>query len=492
MPYESLVGNSEVIGIEFVSQDSYSNRLYVDTDVGHYDSQHRHGGSQYNRRGSRDYQETPISTSPPQIYIDTTSVQPQYEDNFVPLEDFPDDYGPISPLRRGWDSIRGPLSRSHSAVSSIGTSRANSLSTRPSQRSHRGTSRSTSLSSRFSFRRSRSSGRTRDIEMGAGNYIPGEQIEGIDPVELESLAHTFGPFELYSLDSREQGRLLRRAAVGNQKTVPHKRIIENLFGLHLCSPQYHGLRRTYMAQVDKKLKGALYESSVANPNPAVWPKPFAYLVGFLGLVSQQMEPTSSVTAFILSHMDDFAEMIRNGNISPPEKSQSSSLPSGGEKAAMAIAWGFDDTDNFTPWHQKIVHEWMLFSLESWFMLDLYPSNDNRRDLVSSQTFCESSIQDLIKPHLPETAFRSSWLSPTGSQPSIIVSGDVTASMLQRWNGITFRWTPNIKDHLQFDSRNNVLMLYENVAFCQLHSIAKENSSLQSVLYPILLYLSLRA
>ncbi|KAF8244916.1 hypothetical protein K440DRAFT_426415 [Wilcoxina mikolae CBS 423.85] len=296
----------------------------------------------------------------------------------------------------------------------------------------------------------------------------------MEPVELEGIAHNIGPFELYSLSREERRALLSRNSQPTQQNMipPHRLIIETLFGNQLCSPQYLGLRRVYMAQIDHKLKTALYESAVANPNPAVWPKPFAYLVGFLGILSQQLTPSASVTTFILSHMNDFAAMIRNGNFSAPQMQDGTS---DGEKAAMAIAMGFNDPDNYTPWHQKIVHEWMLFSLEAWTMLNLSRSIECRTNLTASQTFCESTIEELIKPHLPAHALPA--YTVAGVSPVSITPSEVTASMLHDWKGVTLKWTTDITEHLRLDSHDKVVKLYANVAFCHLHSIAKEKSSL---------------
>jgi hypothetical protein len=316
--------------------------------------------------------------------------------------------------------------------------------------------------------------RPADLEEGGEARDP-RSSEEIEPAELESiLAGSMGPFELYSL-SREERRniLLRPTQPRNERNIaPHKRIVEDLFGQQLCSPQYSGLRRVYMAQIDKKLNTALYESAVANPNPAVWPKPFAYLVGHLGIVSRHLTPSSSVTNFVLSHMDSFAAMIRNGDFAEAEQSGTTDR----EKAAVAIAMDFNDPDNYSPWHQKMVHEWMLFSLEAWTMLDLSRSIDNRQDLLGSQTFCESSIEQLLKPHLPAN-LPPSYPAP-GLTPETITPSQLTAGMLHDWKGVKFKWTTKITDHLRLDSQDKVVKLYANVAYCHLHSIAKENSSLQ--------------
>jgi hypothetical protein len=376
---------------------------------------------------------------------------------------------PISPLRRTSDSLRRLLSKRSS--SSSGISRNSSLRTGPSLRSQLSTR--SSLSSRWSFKRSPRV-RAGDEEEG---HTRGRLSEDIEPLELESIAaDAMGPFELYSLSHEERRNILLRPTQsgGKMNIAPHKRIAESLFGRQLCSPQYLGLRRVYMSQIDKKLNTALYESAVANPNPAVWPKPFAYLVGHLGIVSSRLTPSSSVTTFVLSHMDDFTAMIRKGDFATdiPEQQQDTTDR---EKAAMAAAMGFNDPDNYSPWHQKIVHEWMLFSIEAWTMLDLSRSIDNRQDLLASQTFCESSIEELLKPHLPANLPTS--YPTSGSTPETIAPAQLTASMLHDWKGVRFKWTTNITDHLRLDAQEKVVKLYANVAYCHLHSIAKENSSL---------------
>jgi hypothetical protein len=440
---ESLVGNSEVLNVEIGPRVSY-----------------------YSPTNSRLQQ--PTGSQPPQIYVDTSdNNQHLHPHNSFERQD-PDCYDnePISPLRRGGDSLRRLLSRRSNSVSSFGSSRNSSLRTHPSLRSKPSTR--SSLSSRWSFRRSQRI-RPRDLEEGE------DVAEDMDPVELEGIAHQIGPFELYSLSREERRDLLSRTSQPTQqKTIPpHRLIIETLFGKQLCSPQYLGLRRVYMAQIDQKLNTALYESAVANPNPAVWPKPFAYLVGFLGILSQQLTPSASVTTFVLSHMNDFAAMIRNGNFAVPQMEDETN---DGEKAAMATAMGFNDPDNYTPWHQKIVHEWMLFSLEAWTMLNLSCSIDCRTNLTASQMFCESTIEELIKPHLPDYTPLTSPIS--GVSPVSITPVEVTASMLHDWKGVSFKWTTDITEHLRLDAHDKVVKLYANVAFCHLHSIAREKSSLQ--------------
>jgi hypothetical protein len=316
----------------------------------------------------------------------------------------------------------------------------------------------------------------RPADLEEGGEARERFAEEIEPAELEDiLAGSMGPFELYSL-SREERRniLLRSTQPGNERNIaPHKRIVEDLFGRQLCSPQYSGLRRVYMAQIDKKLTTALYESAVANPNPAVWPKPFAYLVGHLGIVSRHLTPSSSVTNFVLSHMDNFAAMIRNGDFAKVEQQDAGTTDR--EKAAAALAMGFNEPDNYSPWHQKMVHEWMLFSLEAWTMLDLSRSIENRQDLLGSQAFCESSIEQLLKPHLPANLPPS--YPVAGLTPETITPAQLTAGMLHDWKGVKFKWTTNITDHLRLDSQDNTVKLYADVAYCHLHSIAKENSSL---------------
>ncbi|KAI5846861.1 hypothetical protein BZA05DRAFT_405682 [Tricharina praecox] len=365
------------------------------------------------------------------------------------------------------------ISRNSSRSSSSGTgspsgpSRNSSFRTDSSPQSHLTTP--SSLTSRWSFRRSPRQ-RAADIEeegYAAQGLSGTAELDSGPETEQFELSSSTGEERLHSLERREV--LLKRKPY--RQPGPDKKILESLCGLQLCSPQYLGLRKVYIAQVEKKLTTALYHSAIANPNPTMWPQPLAYFADHLRMVTRSLTSEASVTTFVLAHMDHFAGMIRKGSFDP-------ALGAGGtsddEKANTAVALGCE-VDNFSSWHQKIVHEWLLFSLEAWTMLDFSRSIEDRNDLPTSQTFCDSTIADLTRPHLP--ALNTSHYAVTGGMPATIVPSELTASMLHDWKGIRFKWTDKITDHLQLDSQAKVVQLYANVAYCHLHAIAKENSSL---------------
>jgi len=231
-----------------------------------------------------------------------------------------------------------------------------------------------------------------------------------------------------------------------------------------------------MSQIEQKLTTAIRHSAVANPNPIMWSQPLAYFSDHLEMVTRQLTTEVSVTTFVLENMSHFADMIRKGSFDP---TLGAGGTSGDEKATTAVAMGCE-LDNFASWCQKIGYEWLLFSLETWTMLDFSLSIEDRSDLPASQTFCDSAIEDLVRPHLP--ALNTPPYPVAGGMPATIVPSELTASMLHDWKGITFKWTEKITDHLLLDSHEKVVQLYANVAYCHLHSIAKENSSLQYVPY----------
>jgi hypothetical protein len=228
-----------------------------------------------------------------------------------------------------------------------------------------------------------------------------------------------------------------------------------------------------MKQIDKKLSAALQDASVANPNGSVWPNPFSYLVSHIGLVSRHVNPSVTVTSFILSHMPEFMSMIRSGNVNKPGS------PENNDETETETEKE-NNRQSFTIWHQSIVLEWMRFALESWTMFDLSPFIENRHDLLSCQNFCDSPIEELIKPFLPaSTHHRLNSLPVSATIPATIAPAELTASMLQDWKGIRFIWTDDIAEHLLLDTQTKVVKLYSQIAFCHLHALANESSSLRS-------------
>lgn len=256
-------------------------------------------------------------------------------------------------------------------------------------------------------------------------------------------------------------------------------MIEDMFGQRMCSPQYLGLRRVYMKQIDARLSAALHDASLANPNGAAWPSPLAFLVRHLALVSRELQPQSSVTAFVLAHMDEFAAMIRNLHLPLPSTPDCEKPPLGMDGE------GEHGGGVFTHWHSKIVHEWMLFGLESWLMVDLSASVENRHDLLSSRTFCDAPVVDLLQPHLPtisSSPLSSSAAFPfsvyAAAAPPMITPNEMTASMLASWKGVRFVWTERLADHLLLDLQTMVVQLYAHVAYSHLHALAGDASSLR--------------
>jgi hypothetical protein len=434
---ESLVGNSEVVGINYGSQ--LPNSI---GEIGIGESGGSNGGNGSNDRG-------------------------EYTSSIEGFES-PDNEG-ISPLSRTGNSLRRLLSRSNASSRSRSSLQRNSSTGSISRRSSLRSPLSPSLS--FSSRRwgsFRSRVSTGDLE--EGRVAAGRGCVNIDAAELDGVS--VNKVETSQQQIVNEGGSRR---IWNPEMPPDRRMVEDLFGRALCSPQYHGLRRAYIAQIEKRLEKALYDSSVINPNLAVWPKPFKYLTGHLGIVSRRLKPAMSVTDFVLGYMREFTDMIWRGRLPIPGQEMSGE----DETEKAAALFGLPQNDPYaSERHHKLLHEWMLFSLETWMMLDISHSIEDRSNLLNSYTFCECSVQDLLKPHLPGNIFAPPQYSPAATVPTTIAPAEFTAAMLSEWKGFRFVWTSDITEHLHLDTQRKEIMLYSQVAYCHLHAIAKEDSSLQ--------------
>jgi hypothetical protein len=394
------------------------------------------------------------------ITIDTTpSFPPEAEEDnpISPLR------SPLSPLRRlvshrrsSSSSLSPRPSLRNSIRSQLSSRSSHTLRSQPSTRSSytlrsSPSSRST-LSRRFSL--SRSIRRPRDLELG----LP----------ELDSGA-PIGPFELSSLSVLERQEISSRTTARQQRRK-EVTIIETLFGPALCAPQYQGLRRAYMAQLDTRLEAEVKIGGVENPNSAIWPTPREYLVGFLATVAGEMKTGSTVTGFLWGNMDGFLSMLRGGDFNAPTgEEQVAEIIGDREKAAIASSMGMGG--EYTPWHQKVLYSWMLFSLESWMMLDFRDLVEFPSDIPASLGFCDASLGELIRSKVPTKQ------SGVHHQTTTLTPTEITAGMLYDWKGMRFIWTSEIGDHLKMDSRQKTIMLYDNVAFAMLHSIANDGSSI---------------
>ena len=444
----------------------------------------------------------------PQIHIDTDSPVNSAGPDEEALQ--PE---PVSPLRRG--SHGGLWHRLSPRSNSVSSVRTTTLQAQPSFRSQ--VSVRSSRSSLWSLRRSIRRPRAPDVEEGGADTDGG--LPHDQRAELEGVARQIGPFELYSLTREERRAVLAKPPpppplpASGPAVASHRAIVETLFGRKLCGPQYLGLRRVYMAQVDKKLTAALRQSDVANPNPAVWPKPFAYLVGFLGLVSRRITPKASVASFVLAHRAEFESMIRHGIVPPTPRrprsvghtdseadSDSDEAVAAAESAAAAgvkdvggtpAAGATDLPGELSPWHRRIVYEWMQFSLEAWMMVDLQLSSSATatatdlagwKDLETLPQFCGPPIGQLVGRLLPPPP-RAPYSPYSPPSDASIQRHEVSASILHEWKAFSFKWTQDIAEHLRLDSQEKVVWIYANVAFCHLHAIAKENSSLKFVRPP---------
>lgn len=225
-----------------------------------------------------------------------------------------------------------------------------------------------------------------------------------------------------------------------------------------------------MAQLDARLEAEVKRGGVENPNSAIWPTPREYLVGFLGTVAGEMKTGSTVTGFLWSNMSGFLSVLRGGDFNAPTgEEQVAEIIGDREKAAIAAAMGMGG--EYTPWHQKVLYSWMLFSLESWMMLSFRDVVEFPSDIPASLGFCDASLGELIRPKVPTKQ------SGVHHQTTTLTPTEITAGMLYDWKGMRFIWTSEIGDHLKMDSRQKTITLYENVAFAMLHSIAKDGSSI---------------
>jgi hypothetical protein len=182
---------------------------------------------------------------------------------------------------------------------------------------------------------------------------------------------------------------------------------------------YRGIRdmqRSYLRQLDLRVSRRCRPETAREP---AWPKPLDYLVGHLQLVSRSFRQSYSITAFLLLHSDQFSARLprRSG----PRKEEN------------------EYPNKIEGSHRALPYEFVVFALESWFMLDLSPVVDRHQGDSSDR------IEDLLRLLLPAHG------GGECLQQRRIAPGELTAAQLRDWKKMKFVWTSDITEHLVADT-----------------------------------------
>lgn len=220
-----------------------------------------------------------------------------------------------------------------------------------------------------------------------------------------------------------------------------------------------------MKQLDDQLISSMKNHELQTPNTLSWPNPLSYLEECLKIVASRMESTMSIEDFVQQHMAYLIILMEQGPTA----------------ARIIPEPGYNPVLNRE--YLKIAHEWMLFCLESWTMLDMTAICKNRHDLRLSEKFCKSPVKDTIESLLPRliakfTHHNTTSYTYSGGKTNQIFPREMAGEMLQELAGITFVWTDDITKHLTLDTKKKTVGLYSHVAFAYLHAEAGTESSLQ--------------
>lgn len=339
------------------------------------------------------------------------------------------------------------------------------------RRSASGLRRMLSHRNRFIANRSRSFlrrlQREVDIEMqnpDAAWWEPNDQPDG--PVELD--ATPAGPYEVAVSPNHENWGLWgARAELNRDGTFTRSETLSRMtcaiFGPNL-SRQLGSMCKVYMKQLDEQLTSSMKNHELQTPNTLTWPNPLSYLEECLKVVASRMEATMSIEDFVQQNTAYLMVLMEQG------------------PAAARATPETGDSPVINREHLKIAHEWMLFCLEAWTMLDMTAICKNRYDLRLSENFCKSPLKDTIESLLPRLIAKYSHHNNTpytynAGKANQILPDEMAADMLQELAGVEFVWTNDITKHLALDAKTNTVGLYSHVAFAYLHAEAGTESSL---------------
>jgi len=237
-----------------------------------------------------------------------------------------------------------------------------------------------------------------------------------------------------------------------------------IFGRNLPH-QLGPMCKVYMKQLDDHLISSMKNHELQTPNALNWPNPLSYLEECLKVVASRMESTMSIEDFVQQHMAYLIILMEQG----PAAARRTPEP--------------EHNPLLNREYLKIAHEWMLFCLEAWTMLDMTAICKNRHDLRLSENFCRSPLKDTIESLLPRLIAKLTHHNNApntynnGGKVNQIFPREMTAEMLQDLGGIRFVWTNDAAEHLALDAKNKTVGLYSHVAFAYLHAEAGTDSSL---------------
>lgn len=223
--------------------------------------------------------------------------------------------------------------------------------------------------------------------------------------------------------------------------------------------------KVYMKQLDEQLTTSMKNHELQTPNTLSWPNPLAYVEECLKIVASRMESGMSIEDFVQRNMTHLMLLMEEG------------------PGAARLAPNPEHNPVLNTDYLKIAHEWMLFCLEAWTMLDMTAICKNRHDLRLSDNFCKSLLKDTIESLLPRLIAKYTHHNSTAYTYSVgkanqIFPHEMTAEMLQELGGITFVWTHDITKHLYLDTKLKTVALFSHVAFAYLHAESGTDSSLK--------------
>lgn len=246
-----------------------------------------------------------------------------------------------------------------------------------------------------------------------------------------------------------------------------------IFGLGLPL-ELHPMRTAYLNQVKKQLTSVMRSHKLHIPNTLNWPNPLPYLEECLILVVSRLQSIMKIEDFVQQNMADLILLMEEG----PSALEGTSTVKGTRPTAVP-----SNGEVLNPDYLRIAHEWMLFCLEAWTLLDMTAICKNRHDLRLAENFCKRSLDNAMESLLPRpitTYNQSKKASMQTSRAAQFFPHDMTADILEQLAGVTFIWTGDLTEHLALDTQNKTVSLYSHVAFACLHAEAGTDSSLKYV------------
>ncbi|KAI5811342.1 hypothetical protein DFH27DRAFT_22492 [Peziza echinospora] len=318
-----------------------------------------------------------------------------------------------------------------------------------------------------------------DLEMqdpdAAWRPTASDQARMDSPVELDSMETMPAPFELTVSPINENwGQWGVRPQLSNAggtftRAQTLSRMCCALFGRNLPH-ELQPMCKVYMSQLDKRLTTSMKNYELQTPNTLNWHRPLQYLVGCLKVVAIKMDASLSIEKFVEDNFAYLTTLMREGPAAAAASDVNSQPPVNSKNQVS------QEQDI------RLAHEWMLFCLEAWTMLDMTAVCKNRHDLRLSDNFRKAPLKDTLESLLPRfqaryTQSTSASTAAAYSKSTQIFPREMTAQMLQDLGGMEFVWTDDITKHLTLDTKLNTVKIYSHVAFAYLHAEAGTESSL---------------